>query len=77
MSFGRLCPSSVLLCSVGDRKYPLVAQSVEQLPFKEMVVGSIPTERTAMGLLSAVMGRAIARFIIHDRATIYSWGHAP
>ena len=26
--------------------YPLVAQSVEQLPFKEMVVGSIPTERT-------------------------------
>ena len=25
---------------------PLVAQSVEQLPFKEMVVGSIPTERT-------------------------------
>ncbi len=26
--------------------FPLVAQSVEQLPFKEMVVGSIPTERT-------------------------------
>ncbi len=26
--------------------HPLVAQSVEQLPFKEMVVGSIPTERT-------------------------------
>ena len=29
-------------------KYPLVAQSVEQLPFKEMVVGSIPTERTIL-----------------------------
>jgi hypothetical protein len=26
--------------------YPLVAQSVEQLPFKEMVAGSIPAERT-------------------------------
>lgn len=26
--------------------YPPVAQSVEQLPFKEMVVGSIPTGRT-------------------------------
>ncbi len=26
--------------------YALVAQSVEQLPFKEMVVGSIPTEGT-------------------------------
>ena len=26
--------------------YPLVAQSVEQLPFKETVVGSIPTKRT-------------------------------
>lgn len=29
-----------------DIRYPLVAQLVEQLPFKEMVVGSIPTERT-------------------------------
>lgn len=28
--------------------YPLVAQLVEQLPFKEMVVGSIPTERTIL-----------------------------
>ena len=27
-------------------KYPPVAQSVEQLPFKERVVGSIPTGRT-------------------------------
>ncbi len=26
--------------------YPLVAQLVEQLPFKEMVAGSIPAERT-------------------------------
>ena len=31
--------------------YPLVAQSVEQLPFKEMVVGSIPTERTIIKTL--------------------------
>ncbi len=28
--------------------YPPVAQSVEQLPFKEMVVGSIPTGRTSV-----------------------------
>jgi hypothetical protein len=26
--------------------YPPIAQSVEQLPFKQMVVGSIPTGRT-------------------------------
>jgi hypothetical protein len=32
-------------------KYPLVAQLVEQLPFKEMVVGSIPTERTIIKTL--------------------------
>ncbi len=29
-----------------DIMHPPVAQSVEQLPFKEMVVGSIPTGRT-------------------------------
>ena len=29
-------------------KHPLVAQLVEQLPFKETVVGSIPTEGTKL-----------------------------
>ena len=44
----------VLLCIVNGCSsfyiylYPLVAQLVEQLPFKEMVVGSIPTERTIL-----------------------------
>lgn len=32
--------------------HPLVAQSVEQLPFKEMVAGSIPAERTILKILS-------------------------
>ena len=34
----------MFLCRVVT--YAVVAQSVEQLPFKEMVVGSIPTEGT-------------------------------
>ncbi len=33
--------------------YAPVAQSVEQLPFKEMVVGSIPTGRTKSGRFCA------------------------
>ncbi len=36
-------------------KYPLVAQSVEQLPFKEMVVGSIPTEGTMKKSIVSVL----------------------
>ncbi len=36
---------------MGKIKYPLVAQSVEQLPFKEMVAGSIPAERTKIAQL--------------------------
>ena len=34
---------------------PLVAQLVEQLPFKEMVVGSIPTERTMKKSKEAIL----------------------
>ena len=34
--------------------YPLVAQSVEHLPFKQRVVGSIPTERTSISELDLV-----------------------
>ena len=30
----------------GNLFYPLIAQLVEQLPFKERVAGSIPAERT-------------------------------
>ena len=29
-----------------QKNFPLVAQLVEQLPFKETVAGSIPAERT-------------------------------
>ncbi len=36
---------------LGNRQYALVAQLVEQLPFKEMVVGSIPTEGTRIELI--------------------------
>ena len=39
---------------VSSNTYPLVAQSVEQLPFKEMVVGSIPTERTNIKLNKSI-----------------------
>ena len=37
--------SIVLVCCVFAR-FPLIAQLVEQLPFKERVAGSIPAERT-------------------------------
>ncbi len=36
---------------------PPVAQSVERLPFKEMVVGSIPTGRTETKFMDARLGR--------------------
>ena len=42
-----------MLILLDTSKYAPVAQSVEQLPFKEMVVGSIPTGRTKSGRFCA------------------------
>ena len=50
----------VLLCNRSLLRYALVAQLVEQLPFKEMVVGSIPTEGTIHNLVGK-LPRAPAR----------------
>ena len=43
--FGGYPPVAVLV-GIQVKQYPPVAQLVEQLPLKEMVVGSIPTGRT-------------------------------
>ena len=46
---------------------PPVAQSVEQLPFKQMVVGSIPTGRTAKFYSGKSMAKAPAPERRRDR----------
>ena len=50
----------VKVCEIPTSTYAPVAQSVEQLPFKEMVVGSIPTGRTIHNLVGK-LPRAPAR----------------
>ena len=44
----------VKVCEIPTSTYAPVAQSVEQLPFKEMVVGSIPTGRTVQKIQTSL-----------------------
>ena len=51
-------------------QYPLVAQLVEQLPFKEMVVGSIPTERTRNIRILSIYPQQAPLSIVNTRGII-------